>query len=107
MQLKIECQNALFDYKKFLKEQEEICSKKLQETNPEIALNKEKTNKAIRNINIMKKLIVNFISASHYMLMENPHLIEMLEKHRELINIETILKMSQRDTNQESAEAQI
>lgn len=105
LKLKVKCQRALFDYKKFLKEQEEICSKKLQETNPEIALNKEKTNKSIRNINIMKKLIVNFISASHYMLMDNPHLIEMLEKHRELINIETILKMSQGDADQESAEA--
>ncbi|XP_003701594.1 uncharacterized protein LOC100877647 [Megachile rotundata] len=106
VKLKIQCQNALFDYKKFLKEQEEICSKKLQETNPEIALNKEKTNKSLRNINIMKKLIVNLISASHFMLMENPHLIEMLEKHRETINIETILKMSQGDTDQERAEAQ-
>lgn len=36
LNLKIECQNALFDYKSFLKEQEQIRSKRLQETHPEI-----------------------------------------------------------------------
>lgn len=36
LDLKVECQKALFDYKNFLKEQERIRSKRLQETNPEI-----------------------------------------------------------------------
>jgi len=36
LDLKIECQKALFDYKNFLKEQERIRSERLQETNPEI-----------------------------------------------------------------------
>lgn len=36
LDLKIECQKALFDYKNFLKEQEEAQSKKLQEMHPEI-----------------------------------------------------------------------
>lgn len=36
LELKIQCETALFDYKNFLKEQEEIRSKKLQETNPEL-----------------------------------------------------------------------
>lgn len=36
LNLKIECQKALNDYKNFLKEQEEIQNKKLQETCPDI-----------------------------------------------------------------------
>lgn len=36
LDLNVECQKALFDYKNFLKEQERIRSEKLQETNPEI-----------------------------------------------------------------------
>lgn len=36
LDLKIECQKALFDYKIFLKEQERIRSERLQETYPEI-----------------------------------------------------------------------
>lgn len=36
LDLKIECQKALFDHKIFLKEQEQIRSERLQETYPEI-----------------------------------------------------------------------
>ncbi|EFN77421.1 hypothetical protein EAI_14552 [Harpegnathos saltator] len=36
LNLKLECQKALNDYKNFLKEQEEIRNKKLQETSPDI-----------------------------------------------------------------------
>jgi len=36
LDLKIECQKALLDYKDFLKEQERIQSERLQETNPDI-----------------------------------------------------------------------
>lgn len=95
LNLKIECQNSLSEYRNFLKEQEELRNKRLQETNPEIARNKEKMNKTIQKINIMKKLITSFIAASSHMLMDQPILVEMLEKHRELINVETIIKMSQ------------
>lgn len=49
----------------------------------------------VRKINIMKKLIRNFIAASSQMLMGKEVLLEMLERHRELLNIETILKMTQ------------
>lgn len=35
--LKIQCQNSLFEYRKFLKEQEEMRRKKLEETHPDIA----------------------------------------------------------------------
>ncbi|XP_043525113.1 uncharacterized protein LOC122536666 isoform X1 [Frieseomelitta varia] len=101
LQLKIQCRNALFEYKSFLKEQEEICNKKLQEINPELVKNKEKTNKTIRSINLMKKLIVNFIAASNHMLFKKPFLVKMLEEHRELINIETISKISQNNSENE------
>lgn len=49
----------------------------------------------------MKKLIRNFIAASKHMLMKEPMLLKMLEKHRELINVETILKMSQNNRDGE------
>lgn len=55
--------------------------------------------KTLRKINIMKKLIRNFIASSRHMLVKQPILLEMLEKHRELINVETILKISQNREN--------
>ncbi|KAH0955555.1 hypothetical protein HN011_011586 [Eciton burchellii] len=94
LDLKIECQKALLDYKDFLKEQERIQSERLQETNPDIVKNKNKMEKTLRKINVMKKLIRNFIAASNYMLVKEPVLLKMLENHRELINVETIIKMS-------------
>lgn len=51
--------------------------------------------RTLRKVNIMKKLIRNFIAASSYMIVKQPILLEMMEKHRELINVETILKVSQ------------
>lgn len=102
LDLKIECQKALFDHKIFLKEQEQIRSERLQETYPEIVENKNKMERTLRKINIMKKLIRNFIAASRHMLIKQPLLLEMLEKHRELINVETILKMSQNNEHVEN-----
>lgn len=101
LDLKIECQNALYEYKNFLKEQEELRNKRLQETNPQIARNKEKMNKTIQKINIMKKLITSFIAASSHMLMDKPILVEMLKNHRELISVETIVKISQNTSESE------
>ncbi|CAK9819405.1 hypothetical protein ANTPLA_LOCUS10226 [Anthophora plagiata] len=98
LELKIQCQNALFDYKNYLKQQEEIHSKRLQEMNPQIAKNKSRTNKFIERTNISKKLITNFIAASAHMLADNPILVQMLEKHRDSVNMETILKLSQNST---------
>lgn len=48
-----------------------------------------------------KKLVINFTAASNYMLLIKPVFIEMLEKHRELVNIETILKMSRSNVEAE------
>ncbi|XP_032673485.1 uncharacterized protein LOC116845187 [Odontomachus brunneus] len=103
LDLKVECQKALSDYKNFLKEQEEIQNKKLQETYPDIVRNKTRMENTLRKINIMKKLIRNFIAASSFMLMKKPLLLEMLEKHREMLNVETILKMIQTEENVERA----
>ena len=100
--LKVKCRHVLIKYKMFLKEQEEICNKKLQETNPHMALNKAKTMRALKNINVMKKLIVDFIGAAYHMLHDHIFLVKMLEKHRELINIDTILKMAERNIEPES-----
>lgn len=57
--------------------------------------------RTIRRINIMKKLIRNFIAVSGHMLEKEPVLLEMLEKHREPINVETIMKMSQSNKERE------
>ncbi|XP_012235026.1 chromosome partition protein Smc-like [Linepithema humile] len=94
LNLKIECQKALFNHKNFLREQEQIRSEKLQETNPEIMNTKSQMEKTLRKINIMKKLIRIFIATSDDML-ANKLLLEMLEKHRESINVETIMKMAE------------
>lgn len=51
--------------------------------------------KTIRKINIMKKLIRSFVAVSNFMMESEPILLDMLENHRELINVETIMKMSQ------------
>ncbi|TGZ38005.1 Uncharacterized protein DBV15_05284 [Temnothorax longispinosus] len=95
LDLKVECQKTLFNYKNFLKEQEQLRSERLQKTNPGIVENKDKMERTIRKINIMKKLIRNFVAVSGYMLAKEPILLKMLENHRELMNIETIVKMSQ------------
>lgn len=49
----------------------------------------------------MKKLIRNFIAVSSHMLKKEPLLLEMLKNHRELINVETIMKMSQNNEERE------
>lgn len=101
LDLKVECQKALFDYKNFLKEQEQLQSERLQKAYPGIVENKDKMERTLRKINIMKKLIRNFIAVSGYMLEKEPILLEMLENHRELINVETIMKMSQSNEERE------
>lgn len=101
LDLKVECQKALFDHKNFLKQQEQLRSERLQKTNPEIVENKNRMERTIRKINIMKKLIRSFIAVSGHMLQEEPILLEMLEKHRELLNVETIMKISQSDRDKD------
>ncbi|KYN21586.1 PREDICTED: uncharacterized protein LOC108759728 [Trachymyrmex cornetzi] len=101
LDLKIECQKAIFEHTKFLEEQEQIRSERLQKTNPEIVRTKNQLEKYIRRINIIKKLIRNFITVSNHMLKKKPILLKMLENHRELINIETIVKMSQSNEENE------
>ena len=101
LNLMIQCQNSLSEYKNFLKEQEEMRSKKLEETHPDIARDKEKIKKTLNKINVMKKLVVNFAAASNYMLSIEPGFIKMLENHRELVNMETILKMSRSNVEAE------
>ncbi|KAL0099484.1 hypothetical protein PUN28_020185 [Cardiocondyla obscurior] len=94
LNLSFDCQKALFDYKNFLKEQEQLQSEKMQKTYPEIAKNKDKVEIMIRKINIMKKLIRNFVATSSNMIEDEPILLQSLEKHRELISVETIMKLS-------------
>ncbi|KAL2729075.1 uncharacterized protein V1477_016556 [Vespula maculifrons] len=93
LELKIQCQKAIFDHHSFLKEKEEQRKQNLQKTNPNVVKNKEKLMKTINKINIIKKLITNFIATSGKLLMKRPFLLEMLEKHAEIINEETMRKI--------------
>ncbi|KAK2575414.1 hypothetical protein KPH14_008327 [Odynerus spinipes] len=102
LDLKIQCQKEIFNYHKFLKEQDEQRKQKLQKTNPKIAKNKEKMMKDIRKINIIKKLITNLIATSGKLLEEEPLLLEMLEKHAQLINEETIIRLTETDNKNEA-----
>ncbi|XP_047349494.1 uncharacterized protein LOC124949039 [Vespa velutina] len=95
LDLKIQCQKAIFDHHSFLKEKEEQRKQKLQKTNPTVVKNKEKMMRNINKINVMKKLITNFIATSGELLMKEPFLLEMLEKHAELINEETTRKITE------------
>ena len=52
-------------------------------------------------MNVMKRMITNMIGASDK-VNENPFLKEMLIKHRELVDIETIEKMAQETSEEES-----
>ncbi|KZC04304.1 PREDICTED: uncharacterized protein LOC107188562 [Dufourea novaeangliae] len=99
LDLKIQCQNLLFRHQTFLKEQEEIRNKRLERTNPEIANYKQKINKSLQKTNIMKQLILNFIASSSSKLLKQPMFVEMLEKHRDVVTIETILKMAQNNAD--------
>lgn len=93
LNLKIECQKALFNYKDFLREQEQIQSKRLENIYPDIVNNKSKMERTLRKINVMKKLIRSFIATSDMLAKES--MLEILENHRELISVETIIKLSQ------------
>ncbi|KYN05209.1 hypothetical protein ALC62_03882 [Cyphomyrmex costatus] len=95
LDLKVKCQKALFEHRKFLKEQEQLRSERLQKTDPGIVETQHKMEMTIRKINVIKKIIRSFIAMSSHLLMEEPILVEMLENHRELLNMKTIVKMSQ------------
>ena len=49
--------------------------------------------RTIQKINIMKKLITNFIAGSVTLLKDEPVLLEILEKHRDIVSLETISNM--------------
>ncbi|XP_033220522.1 uncharacterized protein LOC117175087 [Belonocnema kinseyi] len=91
--LKIEAQNRAQEYRDFLQQQEELRIENLQKSNPVMAQYKKKMERTIRKINVMKKLIINFIASSGILLREKPILLEMLEKHRDIVSLETISNM--------------
>ncbi|XP_012256493.1 uncharacterized protein LOC105686357 isoform X2 [Athalia rosae] len=94
LDLKIECQKELFNYRQFLRDQENLLDRNLQETNPEIVKNKTKLLLKLRKINVMKRLTTAILSTSGTLVREKPFLFNMMKKHREIINIETIIEMT-------------
>lgn len=38
---------------------------------------------------------MNFIGASNHLVKENPALKQMMDKHRELVDLEAVMKMAQ------------
>ncbi|XP_014211132.1 uncharacterized protein LOC106641279 [Copidosoma floridanum] len=92
--LKLDCHNAIYDYQDFLKEKETRRNKKLKETHPDFIYNKEKIDRTISKINTMKKLITNLIASMSKELDEKEELVELLEKHKGLVNLEKITDMA-------------
>ncbi|XP_024944244.1 uncharacterized protein LOC107271227 [Cephus cinctus] len=100
IEAKIEFWKAIYAYQDFLKEQQELRDEKLQKTNPEIAKSKNKMERTLRKINLMKKLITNLVATSEYLIKDNPVLVQMLKDHCDPVSIETILEMCHaRDSN--------
>ncbi|KAH0545909.1 uncharacterized protein LOC123268848 [Cotesia glomerata] len=91
LSLKNEMYQLLMDYHEFLKVQEAIRSEKLAESNPEVAQKKAKALKLITKINMMKRLITNFISVASHLIRENPDLKVILKRHRNLIDLDSII----------------
>ncbi|XP_012280427.1 uncharacterized protein LOC105699752 isoform X2 [Orussus abietinus] len=89
--LKKECQDDIFQYHNFLKEEQNSRNNKFKETNPELAERKKKIENKLIKINIMKRLITNLISGSGNMITKKS-LLEMLHKHRNLVTADTIFE---------------
>ncbi|XP_011502028.1 PREDICTED: uncharacterized protein LOC105365534 [Ceratosolen solmsi marchali] len=96
--LKLESCNAIYDYQDFLKERETIRNQRLKELNPDYVQFKVKINRSISKIYTMKKLITNLIASMYKELYNNVELIEVLGKHKDMINYETIKEIA-RNTN--------
>lgn len=47
----------------------------------------------------MKKLITNLIAAMSHQLHDNEGLIDMLSKHKEVINLDTIIELTQKQSS--------
>lgn len=96
LQLKIKDLQEVQKYRIFLKEQEELRVNKLEQSNPTEARFKQKIEQSIQKINLMKKLIMKLISGSTNLLnSDETDMLELLKKHRKIINIETISNMLQ------------
>lgn len=96
LDLKIQCQKEIINYRKFLKEQAELRNQRLQRTVPRVVRNRERLMTTMRRINSTKKFITNLIATSGKFLQE-PFLIEMLEEHAELLTEETIIKITENE----------
>lgn len=96
LKLKMECHKAVINHHEFLQKQADIRKKKLQETHPEIARNKEKVMTTIEKINLMKRMITNIIGAASHMVTKDPKCRKMLSDHRSLITAEMIVEISQK-----------
>ncbi|XP_003426326.1 uncharacterized protein LOC100678315 [Nasonia vitripennis] len=98
-QLKKEFHHAIYHHQEVLQEKEARKNQHLQETNPDIVQLKEKINRSIAKIYTMKKLITNLIAAMSEHLQDNEELIDMLSKHKEVINLETIIELTQKQSS--------
>ncbi|XP_053596668.1 uncharacterized protein LOC106693805 [Microplitis demolitor] len=101
LNLKDELYQMLIDYNEFLKIKEGIRNKKLAESNPEVAEKKAKALKLITKINMMKRLISNFISVASSLIRENPELKDILKRHRDLIDLDIIIDTKHHDRVEE------
>ncbi|XP_046621238.1 uncharacterized protein LOC124305662 isoform X1 [Neodiprion virginianus] len=102
LNLKKECQESLLEHSQFLQTQKALRNARLQDANPEILRNKKKLETRLTKINIMKRLMTNMIATASEMLSQEPFLFEMMLKHRDIINIETIIEMARENASTDS-----
>ncbi|XP_046744374.1 uncharacterized protein LOC124410210 isoform X2 [Diprion similis] len=103
LNLKKECQESLLEHSQFLQTQKALRNARLHDANPEILRNKKKLELRLLKINIMKRLMTNMIATASDMLTQEPFLFEMMLKHRDIINIETIIEMAREKASTDSS----
>ncbi|KAJ8676051.1 hypothetical protein QAD02_011837 [Eretmocerus hayati] len=97
--LKMECHHAIYNHQEFLKQKETKMREHIQNQNQNEAENfRDQLDRAVRKVNTTKRLIVNCIAAAGHILHNDRDVVEMLAKHRELINHERLKEMTEMET---------
>ncbi|KAK0162210.1 hypothetical protein PV327_008564 [Microctonus hyperodae] len=99
IEIKYDYVSAIFEFRTFLEDQEKIRNKRLEALNPGVTAHEERLKELVFKINLMKRLIMNFISAASADIKVLPELDEMIKKHRDLVSIDTIKEMIQNQNN--------
>ncbi|XP_014238061.1 uncharacterized protein LOC106659858 [Trichogramma pretiosum] len=102
-ELQLECHKAIYDHQEFLKERENKRNQELQENNPDLMTVRDKILRSIFKIHTQKKLITNLIGSMCHKLQNHPELVDLLAKHKDVINLETIVEMTHSKSSTDSS----